>query len=120
MNTYNVEVAFPKENIAKVASWFPEKRLNTFGQAVLNLKVAGLTHDAAQLEACRLMANFMSLFEIKSLTMITKTLEYCFVCSAPTGRAGRGDDSIYDENGEGPYCLDCWHELKPEGYEDET
>ncbi len=42
------------------------------------------------------------------------TLEYCFVCGEPTGRAGKGDDSLYDEDDEGPYCPGCWHEAFPE------
>jgi len=37
------------------------------------------------------------------------TLEYCSLCEDPTGRAGRGDDSLYDEDG-GPYCLECWED----------
>jgi len=36
------------------------------------------------------------------------TLEYCCACGEPTGRAGRGDDSLYTDEGEGPYCSDCW------------
>lgn len=35
------------------------------------------------------------------------TREHCFICEAETGRAGRGEDSIYDEADEGPYCTDC-------------
>ena len=35
-------------------------------------------------------------------------LEYCFVCDEPTGCAGRADDSHYNEDGEGPFCWDCW------------
>ena len=38
-------------------------------------------------------------------------LEYCCVrgCEQPTGRAGRGDDSIYcDVCDAGPYCSECW------------
>lgn len=38
--------------------------------------------------------------------------EVCFICSAATGRAGKGDDSLYDDDDEGPYCEDCWYELK--------
>lgn len=36
------------------------------------------------------------------------TLEYCFACGEPTGRAGKGEDSLYDDNDEGPYCWECW------------
>lgn len=36
------------------------------------------------------------------------TLEYCFICEEPTGRAGRGDDSIYSDDDERPFCEECW------------
>lgn len=36
------------------------------------------------------------------------TLEYCCQCEQATGRAGRGDDSLFDNNGDGPFCSDCW------------
>ena len=36
------------------------------------------------------------------------TLEYCCECNQPTGRAGRGDDSLFGESGDGPYCYECW------------
>ena len=35
-------------------------------------------------------------------------LEYCFKCDEPTGCAGRADDSHYNEDGEGPFCWNCW------------
>lgn len=35
-------------------------------------------------------------------------LEICCLCDAPTGRAGKYDDSIYGENGDGPYCEECF------------
>ena len=34
--------------------------------------------------------------------------ETCFLCDQPTGRAGQGDDSFYDDNDCGPYCEGCW------------
>lgn len=37
---------------------------------------------------------------------IIMALEYCCECEQPTGRAGEGEDSLYDE--EGPYCEECW------------
>ena len=37
-------------------------------------------------------------------------LELCCECDQPTGRAGRGEDSLYAED-VGPYCVDCWYEL---------
>ena len=39
------------------------------------------------------------------------TLEYCCECGAATGRAGRADDSIFTEDGDGPYCFECWGDL---------
>jgi len=42
---------------------------------------------------------------------MTKRYELCFKCGSPTGRAGRGEDSIYDDgDGSGPYCEDCWRD----------
>lgn len=35
--------------------------------------------------------------------------EYCCECGELTGRAGRGEDSLYDED-QGPYCPECWEE----------
>lgn len=34
------------------------------------------------------------------------TLEYCCECAQPTGRAGRSEDSLYDDDG--PFCRECW------------
>jgi len=44
------------------------------------------------------------------------TLEYCCECDNSTGRAGRGEDSIYAEymiGGDevGPLCFECYDEL---------
>ncbi len=36
------------------------------------------------------------------------TLEYCCECDQPTGNAGRGEDSNYTDDDEGPYCWDCF------------
>lgn len=36
------------------------------------------------------------------------TLERCWICDVPTGRAGEGEDSLYDDHG--PYCEECWCE----------
>jgi hypothetical protein len=36
------------------------------------------------------------------------TREHCFLCGAETGRAGAGEDSIYDDDGAGPYCEECF------------
>ena len=35
-------------------------------------------------------------------------LEYCCECGYPTGRAGKGEDSLYDSDDNGPYCWECW------------
>lgn len=34
-------------------------------------------------------------------------MEFCCICDEPTGRAGKGEDSIYDEQGRGPFCEKC-------------
>jgi hypothetical protein len=36
------------------------------------------------------------------------TRECCFLCGAETGRAGAAEDSIFDDNGDGPYCEECF------------
>lgn len=38
------------------------------------------------------------------------TLEYCCECGNPTERAGLGEDSLYTEDGEGPFCWNCFPE----------
>jgi len=38
------------------------------------------------------------------------TLEYCCECGNPTGRAGRGNGSLYSDDGEGPLCDECWED----------
>ena len=37
-----------------------------------------------------------------------KDKEYCCKCWNETGKAGRHDDSLFTDNGEGPYCENCW------------
>jgi hypothetical protein len=39
------------------------------------------------------------------------TMETCCDCGAETGRAGRGDDSLYAGD-YGPYCECCWDDLR--------
>lgn len=39
---------------------------------------------------------------------MSNDLEYCFSCGEPTGRAGEAEDSLYNDQGEGPYCEGCW------------
>lgn len=36
------------------------------------------------------------------------SFEICCQCEGTTGRAGRGEDSLYTDNDWGPYCEDCW------------
>ena len=42
--------------------------------------------------------------------MKTKRIERCVKCDEPTGKAGRLDDSLYDDDGNGPFCETCFHE----------
>ncbi len=35
-------------------------------------------------------------------------IEQCFLCDMETGKGGKGDDSLYNDDGEGPFCLGCW------------
>lgn len=36
-------------------------------------------------------------------------IETCIQCDQPTGRAGRGEDSLYDDETDvGPFCEECW------------
>lgn len=36
------------------------------------------------------------------------TRELCCSCGEPTGRAGAGEDSLFNERDEGPFCEACW------------
>jgi len=45
------------------------------------------------------------------------TLEYCCECGEPTGHAGAGEDSLFNDEGEGPFCDECW---KTHGYGEEV
>lgn len=38
------------------------------------------------------------------------TLERCVECDEETGRAGPGDDSLYGDDGSGPFCEECHDE----------
>lgn len=44
-------------------------------------------------------------------------VEECSVCLTNTGHAGEGEDSLFCECGEGPFCCDCWdeHECDTDG-----
>ena len=35
-------------------------------------------------------------------------IETCCICDSPTGKAGKGEDSLYSEKGDGPDCEDCY------------
>ena len=42
---------------------------------------------------------------------MSKSIERCFQCNEPTGRAGAGEDSIYsycDDSAWGPFCTGCF------------
>ena len=39
------------------------------------------------------------------------TMERCCYCDRFTGNAGRGEDSLYSEDGEGPFCYQCFSEM---------
>lgn len=41
-------------------------------------------------------------------------VETCEYCGEETGRAGPGEDSIYDNDGNGPYCEECYHKAQEE------
>jgi len=46
------------------------------------------------------------------------TEEHCIDCGAPTGRAGRGDDSLYIDE-DGPFCEGCfqkWEQMAQAEY----
>jgi len=40
--------------------------------------------------------------------------ETCSECGEDTGRAGRGDDSIFTDDGVGPLCTQCWAAIQPD------
>jgi len=40
--------------------------------------------------------------------MDEQRVEQCAGCGEPTGRAGIHDDSNYLDNGDGPYCDECF------------
>lgn len=43
--------------------------------------------------------------------MASERIERCVECDEPTGKAGRCEDSLYDDDdiGIGPFCEDCFH-----------
>ena len=40
------------------------------------------------------------------------TLEHCCKCGDATGKAGAGEDSLFTDDGIGPFCEECWAELE--------
>jgi len=45
-------------------------------------------------------------------------IEYCCICDEPTERAGKSDDSMYLDTGQGPFCINCYQEAVYGRYED--
>ena len=50
--------------------------------------------------------------------------EYCCMCEEETGKAGKGDDSLYLDDGDGPFCdtcytllIGCWVSLGGQSHE---
>lgn len=39
---------------------------------------------------------------------MNKELEYCYKCGEPTGKGGKSDGSLYNNEGDGPFCPECW------------
>ena len=37
-----------------------------------------------------------------------QNIERCCICDSPTEKAGIGEDSLYGEEGDGPYCEECY------------
>jgi len=48
-----------------------------------------------------------------------RPLELCCCCDTPTDKAGASEDSLYTEDGEGPYCEPCYNDAHIEELEDE-
>lgn len=46
--------------------------------------------------------------------------EMCCKCDEPTGRAGKQDDSLYLEDGSGPYCEACFEAAQQSVHSDEA
>jgi len=44
----------------------------------------------------------------------TISYEHCWVCDGLTGKAGKGEDSLYDPHDSGPYCERCWDVMFPD------
>jgi len=47
----------------------------------------------------------------KRMEIMANQFEYCLWCKAPTGRAGKYEDSLYFGN-IGPFCESCWNEIE--------
>lgn len=52
--------------------------------------------------------------------MSKKRIELCCRCDQPTGRAGACEDSLYDDNSNGPFCEECWKIHNDELAQDQT
>ena len=50
---------------------------------------------------------------------MSQNLEMCVICDDATGNAGIMDGSLFDIDGVGPYCSDCYEKL-PDELKDEA
>jgi hypothetical protein len=39
---------------------------------------------------------------------VSDSIERCFICGDPTGKAGRDEDSLFSTSGDGPFCEQCF------------
>jgi len=46
--------------------------------------------------------------------------EYCCKCDCETGNAGVGDGSLYLDNGDGPFCDECYEKYNASGESEEN
>lgn len=51
----------------------------------------------------------LDLVVVEMTDTAARPFEYCCLCDQQTGKAGAGDGSLYREDGEGPYCDQCWN-----------
>ena len=51
---------------------------------------------------------------------MAQSIEYCCECDEPTGKAGKGEDSLYTDDDNGPFCSECYDELEEDEYPQEN